>query len=79
MIKLKDKFFLKFNGNSKNWFIYKALNISVEEFEDLVEKYNGKILSKVAKWDQTYFESKDDCEKFVEKLESILIFNRMVE
>ena len=71
--------FLEFYGINRNWYIYRTLNISVEEFEDLVEKYNGKILSRDAEWDQTYFNTEIECEKFIEKLESILILNKIIE
>ena len=69
---------LEFCGYNDNWAIRKILNLSYADYLELVEVNKGEILGEVATWERTRFNTKCECQKFKEKLEALLIMNRIV-
>lgn len=65
-------YYLDYIGNYSDWAIAKKMNVKLSKYRSILVKSNA-----IRKYDTTYFENINDAQGAIEKLESIVIANKL--
>ena len=72
------KFFIGINGRLENDFIAEYLNISEQEYQEILAQHNAIGFFNIDE-KLYYFNNKKDAKNTLKQLESYIIFNKLVE